>query len=111
MGIYVCDACFCCYDGCLLEGCVGCMGSNTVLCYEMEFCCRPGSENTLTPCYCFGCRCISPTVCIKSQGQCCCEAGAMAIPCDEEVPCMFGTCMLICYPSFGCGRQLKDIVE
>ena len=106
--IVVGDACCCFYDGFVTEGCMGCMGSSTVLCYEMEFCCKGGAPS-LVPCYCFGCRCTSPTTCIKQQGQCCCMAGATAIPCDDEVPCMVGLCCVICYPKAGCAQKLGAI--
>ncbi|CAK0852348.1 unnamed protein product [Prorocentrum cordatum] len=106
--IIVTDACCCMYDGCLFgDGCIGCMASETMCCLEMEFCCKQGAESLC--CVCCAIRCVSPTVCIKSQGQMCCLAGAAAIPCDEEVPCMVGTCGIICYPTIAICKTLGDI--
>ena len=73
----------------------------------MEFCCKQGAPTLC--CVCCAVRCVSPTVCIKSQAQVCCMAGAAAIPCDEEVPCMFGSCGLICYPGFYVCKTLGEI--
>jgi len=106
--IIVCEACCCCYDGFLCgDGCLGCMASETMCCLEMEFCCKSGAPKLC--CICCAVRCVPATVCIKSQAQTCCFAGAAAIPCDEEVPCMFGDCGLICYPGFYCCKTLGEI--
>lgn len=109
--IMVCNAMFCQYNGILMsEGCYGCMSSLTFCCFEAEFCCKSGAPS-LVPCYCMGCRPVCEIV-IKSQGQFCCCASAMAIPCDAEVPCMFGCLGLICYPRFkGCCAKLGTIME
>ena len=106
--IIVTDACCCVYEGLLCgEGCIGCMGSEAVCCLETEFCCKQGQDKLC--CVCCAARCISPTVCIKTQGQMCCWAFAAAIPCDEEVPCMVGTCGIICYPGFFICKTLGEI--
>jgi len=105
--IKVVDACFCMYDGCIFEGCIGCMGSTKMCCCEYEFCCKSGTDMLM--CGCCAIRCEAPKVCIKAQAQVCCCVEAVAIPCDEEVPCMFGTLGLICYPSVGCCRTLGEI--
>merc|ERR1712129_631578 len=99
---------------------VPCMvGLCFLICYPKAGCCQKlgairgegGGEGgeAVVPCGCFGCRCTSPTTCIKQQGQCCCMAGATAIPCDDEVPCMVGLCFLICYPKAGCCQKLGAI--
>merc|ERR1711933_482468 len=106
--IRIIDACCCCYEGLVCGGeCCGCMGSTKMLCCEYEFCCKSGVENLC--CICMACRCEAPSVCIKQQAQLCCIATAAAIPCDDEVPCMFGTCGLICYPTVGCCRKMGEI--
>merc|ERR1711933_285021 len=106
--IRIIDACGCCYDGLVCGNeCMGCMGSTKLLCLEYEFCCKSGVENLC--CICMSFRCESPTVCVKQQAQLCCLASAAAIPCDDEVPCMFGTMGLICYPTVGCCRKMGEI--
>ena len=105
--ILVTDACCCMYDGCLFTNCLGCMASETMCCLETEFCCKQGAPSLC--CVCCAIRCVSPTVCIKSQAQVCCMAGAAAIPCDEEVPCMVGTCGIICYPGVFICKTLGEI--
>ena len=106
--IMVCDACCCQYDGFLFgDGCMGCMASETMCCLEVEYCCKSGAPTLC--CVCCAIRCVSPTVCIKSQAQICCLAGAAAIPCDEEVPCMFGSCGIICYPGVYICKTLGEI--
>jgi len=103
--ITVFSACCCCYSGCVkAAGSIGCMTSETICCLESECCCKTGS-----PCLGCGCcclRCVKPAVCIKLQSQCCCCASAAAFPCDEEVPCLVGTCCLVCYPKFGCCKTV-----
>ena len=106
--IIVTDACCCVYEGCLCgDGCMGVMASETVCCIESECCLKAGQEKLC--CICCALRCVSPSVCIKSQAQICCLAGAAAIPCDDEVPCMVGTCGVICYPGFYVCKTLGDI--
>jgi len=106
--IKVVDACCCCYDGFLFgDGCLGCMASETVCCCEVEYCCKQGAPTLC--CICCAARFVSPKVCFKTQGQMCCFAGAGAFPCDEEVPCMFGTCGIICYPTFAICKTLGEI--
>ena len=107
--VRICNAFCCAYDGLLLNGeCLGCMGSESCCCLEGEFCCKTGVERL--PCVCCGVRCVSPTVCWKQQAQCCCCVSAVAVPCDEEVPCMVGMFGLICYPTFACFSSLGAIM-
>ncbi|CAK0803699.1 unnamed protein product [Prorocentrum cordatum] len=106
--IMVCDGCCCCYDGLLFgDGCLGCMASETMCCLEVEYCCKSGAPTLC--CVCCAIRCVSPTVCIKSQGQMCCLAGAAAIPCDDEVPCLVGSCGIVCYPTIAICKTLGEI--
>merc|ERR1712194_595262 len=83
------------------------MESNACLCLECEFCCKSGVEPLCL--YCCALRKIDITVLCKGQAQCCCLVGAGAIPCDDEVPMMFGTLGLTCYPKVGCCMKMKDI--
>jgi len=106
--VKVCDACCCCYNGFLLtDGCFGCMSSETMCCYECEFCCKSGAPTLM--CGCLACRLVSPTVCIKTQAQCCCLVGATALPPDDEVPCMISLCGINCKPAFGCLQTIGTL--
>ena len=106
--VTICDACCCTYTGCLFtDGCLGCMESYTCCCCEGELCCKSGQEPLC--CLCCALRCVSPSTCIKVQSQLCCLVGAAAFPCDDEVPCMFGTCGVICFPSFGICKTLGEL--
>ncbi|CAK0796760.1 unnamed protein product [Prorocentrum cordatum] len=87
--------------------CFGCMWSETICCCELELCCKSGQDYLC--CGCCALRFVSPEVCCKSQGQVCCCAGASGIPCDDEVPCMFGTCGIICYPGLNVCKTLGEI--
>merc|ERR1712066_463303 len=73
------------------------------------FCWKPGADMLCLGC--LACRCIAPTVCLKSENQCCCTVAAVAIPCDDEVPCMCACCFLDCYPKFGCCQNIAAIQE
>ncbi|CAK0863898.1 unnamed protein product [Prorocentrum cordatum] len=93
--IMVCDVCCCCHEGLFFgDGCMGCIASETLCCLEVEYCCKSSAPTLF--CVCCAIRCVSPTVCIKSQGQTSCLAGVAAIPCDDEVPCMVGSCGIVC---------------
>jgi len=106
--VTIVDACCCYYDGFLFgDGCLGCMGSTTMCCLEEEFCCKQGADPLCL--YCCACRMVPVSVLIKGQGQTCCCVGGVAIPPDSEVPCMIGTLGVVCYPSFGVCKKMKDI--
>jgi len=106
--VTICDSCLCLYTGFATGAqCLGCMESNACLCLECEFCCKSGVEPLCL--YCCALRKIDITVLCKGQAQCCCLVGAGAIPCDDEVPMMFGTLGLTCYPKVGCCMKMKDI--
>eukprot|EP00913_Durusdinium_trenchii_P010613 g9957.t1 len=81
--VYVWNACFCCYDGCV-PGChIGCAEQKTILCLECDCCCK-----TKTPalrCICCDLRCVDVSVCCKQQDQNCCCVSAWAIPPDHSV--------------------------
>merc|ERR1719499_873932 len=87
---------------------IGCAANANILCIEYEFCCKPGGS-CLVPCGCMGCRCTSPSTCIKLQQQTCCCASAIAFPCDDEVPCTVAMCFLLCYPKVGCLVKVADV--
>jgi len=117
--VHVSDSCFCCYEGLICDTeALGCMGSNTLLCLESEFCikfskikeplcCNP--SNCQCGFCCCATRCVSVKTCCKSQGQCCCFVSGAAIPPDEEVPCMLSSCGLMCYPKVGCCNKIGDL--
>merc|ERR1719499_317852 len=86
------------------------MGSSTMCCIEAEFCCKKDQDG-LGPLPCCCIRPVGPTTCIKQQQQCCCYVSAMALPPDDEVPCMISFCGANCYPKPGCGQKIKDITS
>merc|ERR1740120_324200 len=88
---------------------IGCAGNETCCCLETECCCKPGADMLCLGC--LACRCVSPTTCIKSENQCCCEVAGIAIPCDDEVPCMLACCFLDCYPKCGCCQDMKGLMD
>mmetsp|Transcript_105452 Transcript_105452/g.298453 ORF Transcript_105452/g.298453 Transcript_105452/m.298453 type:complete len:128 (+) Transcript_105452:116-499(+) len=103
------DACCCCYDGCMFEGCpIGCASNFSICCCEGEFCCKTGAD-CLFPCVCCTLRCAPQCTCIKSEEQCCCCVAAVSFPPDAEVPCMLSLCFLVCYPTFGCCKRFDAI--
>merc|ERR1712183_1164048 len=77
---------------------MGC--SQQTCCCEGEFCCKSGMEQ-LT-CGIFAIRCCESFKILKSQQQCCCCVEAVSCPPDDEVPCMFGECGLICNKGGSC---------
>merc|ERR1712083_1154837 len=83
-------------------------GSETCCCLEGEFCCKPGADMLCLGCC--ACRCIAPSTCMKSENQCCCTVAGIAIPCDDEVPCMLACCFLDCYPKCGCCQNMGDLM-
>merc|ERR1712187_741271 len=106
--ITITDACICWYQGCLMTpGCFGCMSSFTYCCCEGEFCCK---NTSMLMCGCCALRCISPSTCCKVQTQACCCVEAGAFPPDAEVPAMFGSMGLVCYPKFACCKTLGEIM-
>merc|ERR1712232_1240491 len=108
--VIISDACVCCYDGCMFSDCpIGCAGSETCCCLEGEFCCKPGADMLCLGCC--ACRCIAPSTCMKAENQCCCEVVGIAIPCDDEVPCMLACCFLDCYPKCGCCQAMGELMS
>merc|ERR1712008_501246 len=70
-------------------------------------CCKQGADPLCL--YCCACRIVPVSVLIKGQAQTCCCVTGVAIPPDAEVPCMIGTLGIVCYPSFGVCKKMKDI--
>tara|TARA_B110001452_G_scaffold244401_1_gene228406 strand:- start:588 stop:1046 length:459 start_codon:yes stop_codon:yes gene_type:complete len=80
--------------------CIGCSGKGSLCCFEVDTCCKVGAPCLC--CGCCGCKCIEPTTCLKLQKQCCCLVNNVAIPCDDEMPCMLALCCCSMYPKCGC---------
>ena len=100
--------CCCCYNGCVPEVWqLGIAVQETLLCLEVDICCKTGS-----PCLCCGCcafRCVELTTCCKTQGQFFCCVHGTSLPPDGEVPCMLNVCFLNLYPRLGCCMRLGDM--
>jgi len=95
--IYPFFACFCAVTSCywIFPKCVGCSSDSVFICLEHDCNCCKVNYSKETLCKCCGCDhdIVVPYVCCKSQGQCCCLDQRIAIPCDQDVPClltMFG---------------------
>ncbi|CAK9004568.1 unnamed protein product [Durusdinium trenchii] len=105
--VYVWNACFCCYDGCV-PGChIGCAEQKTILCLECDCCCK-----TKTPalrCICCDLRCVDVSVCCKQQDQNCCCVSAWAIPPDHSVPFMLSYCFVQCIPKLGVLQRVAEL--
>ena len=69
----------------------GCAAQKTLLCLELDICCK-----TRTPCLCCGCcafRCVDLTTCCKVQSQFFCCVGGSAFPSRRFSP-VHVECML-----------------
>ncbi|CAE7243334.1 unnamed protein product [Symbiodinium natans] len=106
--VTVYGACFCCFNGLNLENIeIGCAAKETLLCLEWDCCLKSNTEKLR--CFCCDLRIVSPTVCIKQQGQLCCFVSAAAIPPDSEVPMMLSVCFLVCFPKVGFFKKISEI--
>lgn len=105
----ICSACCCCNSALYLKfpTCIGFSAKGSICCLEFDACLKLGAP--CLPCFCCGCKCISPTTCIKVQKQLCCIVSSIALPTDPEVPCMFGLCCFVCYPKAGFCKRQGDI--
>ena len=78
---------------------------------EPYTCCTNNDENTL---FQLGLCCIAialkrPSVCCKTQGQCCCLVESAALPPDGETKPVCAFAGLVCYPKVGCLMKNKDL--
>jgi len=46
----------------------------------------------------------------KGVSKVCCFESRISIPCDEEVPCMFGMCFIICFQKFQFKPEVFQVV-
>ena len=99
-------ACCCsilhCY--CKAPQCIGCYTQGVFTCCELEtLCCKTGwgDENAAICLLGRGeAEIIAPTTCCKIQEQMCCLNAVVAMPCDEEVPCMIGLLGIVCVKDY-----------
>ena len=54
---------------------------------------------------------IKPGTCCKMQEQICCCNAAIAMPCDEEVPCMISVLGITCVNNYKCVFQACKKME
>ena len=103
-------ACCCSIVSCYLKfpDCIGCYNKGAFVCFEMEtLWCQTGmnegsSGDSLCLCLRGECEVIKPGTCCKLQEQCMCCNAAIAMPCDEEVPCMIGILGITCVKNYAC---------
>lgn len=85
--------------------CLGCHTESECLCLEMKgIGCKPQSGQPKLCCICCegSYNIIPPTTCIKGTSQVCCADTRCALPCDEDVPCIFNVCFITCCYKFKC---------
>lgn len=93
--------------------CYGLFGNVTFLCVESEYkCCKAAKkEGDLCLCIDLSMTCIQPTTCIKGIMQCFCLDTRVALPPDDDVPCMctflFVSCCYKYKPNCQFGQQVK----
>jgi len=105
-----CGACCCSVLSCYLKfpDCIGCYNKGTFTCIELEtLWCKTGmnensSGDSLCLCLSGECEVIKPGTCCKLQETVCCCNAAIAMPCDEEVPCMIGLFGITCVKNYAC---------
>lgn len=105
-----CAACCCSILSCYTKfpDCIGCYDKGTFVCCEMEtLWCKTGnreesSDGSLCLCLSGEIEMIQPTTCCKLQIQYCCCNANMAMPCDEEVPCMITFLGITCVENYKC---------
>ena len=91
--------------------CLGCYNKGTLTCLECEMlCCKTGmneeaSDGSLCQALAGELECIKPSTCGKLQWQLCCLNCAIAMPCDEEVPCMIAFLGITCVSDYKCVFQ------
>lgn len=89
---------------------LGCSLNGTTLCLQnAAICCKyigKDSANTDYDACCLlsktECICVPVKTCVKCECQKFCLFSACACPCDEDVPCVFGSLGAICCTSWGC---------
>ena len=108
------SGCLCCFTALYPQfpDCIGCTGDCECLCVSEKFCVSVAGLKTPFPVgvvkndaaiceialFCCDCALKKPSICCKSKVQECCLVGAGAIPCTDDVPSVFGTCFVSCYP-------------
>lgn len=95
--------------GCGVDGVLCCIQSNAVCCKIMDE--RKNEDQKMFICQEGGFFCKKPNTCCQMRSQFCCCDSRGALPCTEEVPCIF-TCLPGCsvYPKFGCCAKVGDLV-
>ncbi len=92
-----------CY--CNFPLCLGCQGDYTCLCIEQSYkSCKPVANDEDILCsFCEGgCYIVPISTCCKSVDQCFCLDSRCAFPCDDDVPCICGSCFITCCYKFQC---------
>jgi hypothetical protein len=113
-------ACCCTIDSLYTKcpECIGCYSKRVLCCIESEFiaykpmCCNKELEKKNLCCILLSGQCsmVHLKTCCKGESQMCCIDSRFAMPCDEEVPCMF-TMLPFClvYPGCYCCKSLNSV--
>ena len=75
-----------------MDKCWGCSSEFRVLCFQSKAIgCKPVHGNDDLCCICQegSCNCVPIRTCCKGKQQCFCLDTRFALPCDEDIPCMF----------------------
>ena len=49
------------------------------------------------------------TTLVKAQSQCCCLVSGEALPPDQSVPFMFGKFFIMCIPTIGICKRVREL--
>ena len=108
-----CCAIYSCYNK--FPDCCGIYSNTTCCCLQQELtCCKCDKElmdeDECCTMYQGKMACLGKPGCCKGVSQVCCIDGGGALPCDKDVPCMFGVCFVTCYPKCAVCKKVNEIV-
>jgi len=103
--------------------CIGCSSKQKCLCLNEQFCCKAGADNfgigldssneesdiCLLNLFCMNIGLtskIADPIC-RQDAQQCCIVGQAALPPDDKIPKLIGTCLLVCWSEKGVSGCMK----
>jgi hypothetical protein len=111
------SACCCSVSSCFCKfpDCIGVETSGTLVCFNVDaVCCRCVSDDPQVCCVIQRCDWLLVNIrtCLECRSQVCCCDSRCALPCDDNVPCLFGMFFLICCQGFHCAPHcMKKLPE